>query len=270
MFPRFRTTGMLLGAFARRAWIQQRLMLLLIAGLMGMVFGGMLISGRADTGDLQALTGLIPTREHGLVTVYSGSGTFLAVESYLMTMAPALTGMAVAIVATLTLPGVVADDVKGGGIETLLAGPIPRRILFSAYLGGAGVLTGVGWVVTLVAFLITVMVGASLFGLVIHASLEFAAALVLIPLSMGIWSGAATLFGALLYPQSLDTVGGMNGGPIRFLALLPPMLLVPVVLLLPDHVGLAMVVMVGVTVLASFGIIQLTARGFNSEKVLHT
>lgn len=270
MFAELRTHVTLLGAFARRAWIQQRVMLLLTAGVMGMLFGAMLITGKVKTGDLESVTALIPTHGLGLVTVYSGSGTFLALESYLMTMAPVLTGMVVAIVATMTLPGVVADDVKGGGIESLLAGPIPRRTVFSAYLGGAAVLTCVGWVVTLATFLLTVMVGASLLDLVIQPSLAFAAAFVLTPLSMGIWSGAATLFGALLYPQSLETVGGMNGGPIRFLALLPPMLLVPAVLLLPDHVGIAMVAMVGVTVLASIGVIQLTARGFNSAKVLRT
>ena len=93
-------------------------------------------------------------------------------------------------------------------------------------------------------------------------------ALLVIPFSMGLWSATATLFGALLYPSSLDTKAGLNGGPIRLVAVLPALIAVPSVLLLPDWVLPALGLVLAITLLASLVLTRLTARGFRSTRVL--
>ncbi|MDN6137816.1 hypothetical protein [Corynebacterium sp.] len=183
-------------------------------------------------------------------------------------MTPAMLGTLVALVATLTLPGVVADDVSNGGIEVLLAGPIPRQRLFSSYLGAALVMTGVAWSIAMLAFTIAAVITSTIVGATVSLSLTYSAALVVIPLSMGVWSATATLFGALLYPNSLDSKAGLNGGPIRLVAMLPALVAVPSVLFLPECVMLALGAILVVTLLASFLVIRLTARGFRSTRVL--
>ena len=255
-------------AFTRRAWIQQGAFTVWLAALIGGLFGVLVFLGIGGANTLTNMPGLIPSSPDGLVTVRDASGEFLPMTSYLLLMTPALLGMLVAIVATLTLPGVVADDITGGGIEALLAGPIPRRSLFSAYLGTALALTSAAWVVAMLAFALSSAITAAIIGASVSMSWVYGIALLVIPFSMGLWSATATLFGALLYPSSLDTRAGLNGGPIRLLATLPALIAVPSVLLLPGWVLPALGLVLVLTVLASFILIRLTARGFRSTRVL--
>lgn len=257
-------------AFARRAWIQQGATTVGLAAVVGVLVGVLVFLGTAGVNTLTAMPDLIPDSPAGLVAVRDADGGFLPLHSYLLTMTPAILGMLVAVVATLTLPGVVADDVRGGGIEALLAGPIPRRRLFLVYLGASFVLTGAAWLVAVLAFLITGVVTVVFLGAAVSVTAVYVLAVFTIPLAMGVWSATATLFGALLHPGSLDTRAGLNGGPIRLVAVLPVMITVPSVLLLPDHVLPALAVVLAVFLPASAGVVWLTARGFRSVRVLGT
>lgn len=255
-------------AFARRAWIQQGVTAIWLAAAVGGLLGALVFLSTGGGASPATIPELLPDEAGGLAAVRSADGEFLALTSYLLTMTPAILGMLVAIVATLTLPGVVADDISGGGIEALLAGPIPRRRLFTAYLGAALVLTALSWIVALLAFLVAGALTALLIGASVSLTPAYGVALVVVPLSMGIWSATATLFGALLYPRSLDTRAGLNGGPIRLVAMLPALLAVPSVPLLPAHVLPALGAVLAVTLLASLALVRLTARGFRSTRVL--
>lgn len=255
-------------AFARRAWIQQGTTAVWLAAIVGALLGVFVFLGSGGVNTLANMPDLIPGDPGGLVAVRDTGGEFLPMTSYLLTMTPAILGMLVAIVATLTLPGVVADDISGGGIEAMLAGPIPRRRLFSAYLGAALALTAAAWIVAMLAFLLAAVVTALVIGASASLSLTYGVALVVVPLSMGVWSATATLFGALLYPGSLDTKAGLNGGPIRLVAVLPALVAVPSMLLLPNRVLPALGLVLTVTLLASLVLIRLTERGFRSTRVL--
>ncbi len=254
-------------AFARRAWRQQRSTAVWLAAVVGGLLGVVVFLGSGGANTLSELSDLIPTEETGLVAVHDDGG-FLPMTAYVLTMAPAVLGMLVAVVATLTLPGVVADDVSGGGIEALLAGPIPRRSLFIAYLGAGLLLTAASWAVATLSFALVASVTAGVLGVSLSVSVAYVVALVVVPLSMAIWSATVTLFGALLYPGSLESKAGLNGGPIRLAAMLPALIAVPSVLLLPSWVMAALgLVLVG-TIAASAVLIVLTARGFRSTRVL--
>lgn len=261
--PRRRTL-----AFAKRAWIQQGTTAVVLATVVGGVLGVLVFLGSGGTDTLAGMPELIPGEPDGLVAVHDGAGSFLPMTSYLLTMTPAILGMLVAVVATLTLPGVVADDISEGGIEVLLAGPVPRRRLFSSYLGAALLLTAVAWTVTMLAFVFAGAVTSSVIGMAVSLTPAYGVALVVVPLSMGVWSATSTLFGALLYPRSLDTRAGLNGGPIRLVAMLPALIAVPSVLLLPTWLLPALGLVLAVTVVASVIVIRLTARGFRSTRVL--
>ena len=254
-------------AFARRAWRQQRSTAVWLAAVVGGVLGVVVFLGSGGANTLPELSELIPTEGTGLVSVHDDGG-FLPMTAYVLTMAPAVLGMLVAVVATLTLPGVVADDVSGGGIEVLLAGPIPRRSLFIAYLGAGLLLTAASWVVATVSFALAMAATAMVLGVSVTVSVAYVAAIVVVPLSMAIWSSTVTLFGALLYPGSLESKAGLNGGPIRLLAMLPALVAVPSVLLLPGWVLAAIACVLVGTTAASAVLVALTARGFRSTRVL--
>ncbi|MBM9463794.1 hypothetical protein JL108_10075 [Aeromicrobium sp. YIM 150415] len=254
-------------AFARRAWRQQRSTAVWLAAVVGGVLGVVVFLGSGGANTLPELSELIPTEGTGLVSVHDDGG-FLPMTAYVLTMAPAVLGMLVAVVATLTLPGVVADDVSGGGIEVLLAGPIPRRSLFIAYLGAGLLLTAASWVVATVSFALAMAATAVVLGVSVTVSVAYVAAIVVVPLSMAIWSSTVTLFGALLYPGSLESKAGLNGGPIRLLAMLPALVAVPSVLLLPGWVLAALACVLVGTTAASAVLVALTARGFRSTRVL--
>lgn len=254
-------------AFARRAWHQQRSTALWLAAIIGGLLGVLVVAGSGGV-NTAGLDDVIPAQGTGLVSVHDTAGDLLPVTTYLLTMAPAMLGMLVAIVATLTLPGVTADDISGGGIEVLLAGPVPRRALFQSYLGAGLLLTAASWTVATVSFGVAAAGTLLTLGMSVTVSPAFGVALAVVPFSMAVWSATATLFGALLYPGSLETKAGMNGGPIRLLALLPAMIAVPTVLLLPGWVLPALGLVLAFTVLASVAVVALTARGFRSTKVL--
>lgn len=256
-------------AFARRAWQQQRSTAVWLAAVIGGLLAVLIFAGPGGM-NTAGLDDLIPAQGTGLVTVYDGGGDLLPVTTYLLSMAPAILGMLVAVVATLTLPGVTADDISGGGIEVLLAGPVPRRALFHSYLGAGLLLTAASWVVATAVFGVAAVVAVLVLDMSVTLSPAFVVALVVVPFSMAVWSATATLFGALLYPGSLETKAGMNGGPIRLLAVLPAMIAVPTVLLLPTWVLPALVLVLVVTVVASAALVALTARGFRTTKVLST
>ncbi|SJM69167.1 hypothetical protein [Gulosibacter sp. 10] len=261
--PRYRVS-----AFTRRSWIQQGAATVLLAALVGAGFGVLVLLGAEGANTLANTPGLVPSAPDGLIAARDGRGEFLPMTSYLLTMVPAILGALIAIVATLVLPGVVADDITGGGIEVLLAGPIPRRRLFSAYLGAALVLTFAAWGVALAAFLLAAGITAASTGASVSPSLGYAAAVVVVPFSMGLWSATATLFGALLYPSSLETRAGLNGGPIRLVALLPALVAVPSVLFLQDWVLPALGLILVATLAASAVLIRVAARRFRSTRVL--
>lgn len=256
-------------AFARRAWQQQRSTAVWLAAVIGGLLAVLIFAGPGGM-NTAGLDDLIPAQGTGLVTVYDGGGDLLPVTTYLLSMAPAILGMLVAVVATLTLPGVTADDISGGGIEVLLAGPVPRRALFHSYLGAGLLLTAASWVVATATFGVAAAVAVLVLDMSVTLSPAFVVALAVVPSSMAVWSATATLFGALLYPGSLETKAGMNGGPIRLLAVLPAMIAVPTVLLLPTWVLPALVLVLVVTVVASAALVALTARGFRTTKVLST
>ncbi|AHW63648.1 Putative membrane protein [Corynebacterium glyciniphilum AJ 3170] len=256
-------------AFARRAWQQQRSTAVWLAAVIGGLLAVLIFAGPGGM-NTAGLDDLIPAEGTGLVSVRDTGGDLLPVTTYLLSMAPAILGMLVAVVATLTLPGVTADDISGGGIEVLLAGPVPRRALFRSYLGAGLLLTAASWIVATATFGIAATVTLLALDMSVTLSLAFGVALIVVPFSMAVWSATATLFGALLYPGSLETKAGMNGGPIRLLAVLPAMIAVPTVLLLPTWVLPALVLVLLVTLLASVAVVTLTARGFRSTKVLST
>lgn len=256
-------------AFARRAWQQQRSTAVWLAAVIGGLLAVLIFAGPGGM-NTAGLDDLIPAQGTGLVSVHDGEGDLLPVTTYLLSMAPAILGMLVAVVATLTLPGVTADDISGGGIEVPLAGPVPRRALFRSYLGAGLLLTAASWVVATVVFGVAAAVTVLVLDMSVTLSPAFVVALVVVPFSMAVWSATATLFGSLLYPGSLETKAGMNGGPIRLLAVLPAMIAVPTVLLLPTWVLPALVLVLVVTVVASAALVALTARGFRSTKVLST
>ncbi|MGN0096257.1 MAG: hypothetical protein ACI38U_09345 [Corynebacterium sp.] len=256
-------------AFARRAWQQQRSTAVWLAAVIGGLLAVLIFAGPGGM-NTAGLDDLIPAQGTGLVTVHDGGGDLLPVTTYLLSMAPAILGMLVAVVATLTMPGVTADDISGGGIEVLLAGPVPRRALFHSYLGAGLLLTAASWVVATATFGVAAVVAVLVLDMSVTLSPAFVVALVVVPFSMAVWSATATLFGALLYPGSLETKAGMNGGPIRLLAVLPAMIAVPTVLLMPTWVLPALVLVLVVTVVASAALVALTARGFRSTKVLST
>lgn len=256
-------------AFARRAWQQQRSTAVWLAAVIGGLLAVLIFAGPGGM-NTAGLDDLIPAEGTGLVSVRDTGGDLLPVTTYLLSMAPAILGMLVAVVATLTLPGVTADDISGGGIEVLLAGPVPRRALFRSYLGAGLLLTAASWIVATATFGIAATVTLLALDMSVTLSLAFGVALIVVPFSMAGWSATATLFGALLYPGSLETKAGMNGGPIRLLAVLPAMIAVPTVLLLPTWVLPALVLVLLVTLLASVAVVTLTARGFRSTKVLST
>lgn len=256
-------------AFARRAWQQQRSTAVWLAAVIGGLLAVLIFAGPGGM-NTAGLDDLIPAEGTGLVSIRDTGGDLLPVTTYLLSMAPAILGMLVAVVATLTLPGVTADDISGGGIEVLLAGPVPRRALFRSYLGAGLLLTAASWIVATATFGIAATVTLLALDMSVTLSLAFGVALIVVPFSMAVWSATATLFGALLYPGSLETKAGMNGGPIRLLAVLPAMIAVPTVLLLPTWVLPALVLVLLVTLLASVAVVTLTARGFRSTKVLST
>ncbi len=256
--------------FARRAWVQQGPLALALSAVVGAVSGTMGFLGSPELTTLAKTPGLLPTTVDQVVSVHDAAGALLPITSYVVTLTPMMLGMMVALVATLTLPGVIADDVRGGGIEVLLAGPIPRRSLFAAYLGAALWLTAGAWAAALVSCVAAAVVTAWSVGASVSVTGTFVVAMVVVPLSMGLWSAAATLFGALLYPASLDSRAGLNGGPIRLVAVLPSLLVMPAVMFLPDLVLPALGGVLVVTVAAAVVVVRLTARGFRSTRVLGT
>lgn len=256
-------------AFAKRAWKQQRSTAVWLAAIVGAALGMVVFIGAGEMHAIANLSDLIPGQT-GLVTVHDNDGTVVPMTTYLMTMTPAILGMLIAVVATLTLPGVVADDISGGGIEVLLASPIPRRALFTAYLGAGLLLTAASWGVATLSFGVAATLTASIIGATTTLSFAYIAALIILPLSMGVWSATATLFGALLYPGSLESKAGMNGGPIRLLAIFPALIIVPALLVFPSATLAMLAVVLAVTIAASVLVIFLTARGFRSTRVLST
>lgn len=257
-------------AFAKRAWKQQRSTAVWLAAVVGAALGVVVFIGAGEMNAVTNLSDLIPNSQTGLVSVHDVDGTVVPMTTYLMTMTPAILGMLIAVVATLTLPGVVADDISGGGIEVLLASPIPRRALFTAYLGAGLLLTAASWGVATLSFAVAATLTASIMGTVTTLSFAYIAALIILPLSMGMWSATATLFGALLYPGTLESKAGMNGGPIRLLATFPALIIVPALLAFPSATLVMLAIVVAVTITASMLIIFLTARGFSSTRVLST
>lgn len=105
-------------------------------------------------------------------------------------------------------------------------------------------------------------------GTSLTVSVPYLVALVVLPLSMGVWSATITLFGALLYPRTLESKAGMNGGPIRLLAIAPTLFVVPSMVFLAQWVLPALGVVLAATLLTSLLIMRLTARGFRSTRLL--
>ncbi|WP_424348192.1 hypothetical protein [Kocuria sp. CH-021] len=215
--------------------------------------------------DVREALGLLTT---DLAAVRDLGGEVEPMSSYLLAMAPALLGALVGVVATLTLPGVVADDVNGGGIEVLLASPIPRRDLFRAYLGAGLLLACASCAAATSSFGVALTIGAVLAGMSVTVTVPYLLALIVLPLSMGVWSASVTLFGALLHPKTLESRAGMNGGPIRLLAIAPTLFAVPSVMFLGQWVLPVLGLVLLATLLASSLIIRMTARGFRSTRLL--
>lgn len=255
-------------ALAKRAWIQQGSMTLWLSAFAGAGIATLALLGAGNAHMMPGIEDMIPGQATSLATVRDNLGAVQPIASYLLIMAPVLLGALVGIVATLTLPGVVADDIHGGGIEVLLAGPIPRRRLFQSYLGASLVLTTASWAVAATGFTVATVIVALTTGTSVSVTFPFVAALLILPLSLGIWSATATLFGALLYPRSLESRAGMNGGPIRLLAIAPSLFAVPSVALLTEWAVPVLTLIFSTTVAASALIIYITARGFRSTRVL--
>lgn len=255
-------------AFAKRAWIQQGGMTLWLSALVGAGIGILALLGAGNVDMMPGMETMIPNQALHLATVRDSLGEVQPIASYLLIMTPVLLGALVGIVATLTLPGVVADDIHGGGIEVLLAGPIPRRRLFQSYLGASLILTTASWAMAATGFTTATILVALTTGISVSVTFPFVAALLILPLSLGIWSATATLFGALLYPRSLESRAGMNGGPIRLLAIAPSLLTAPGLMLLHEWALPVLALIFSTTVAASALIVYLTARGFRSTRVL--
>lgn len=255
-------------AFTQRAWIQQGAALLLFSIGIGAGVGFLTCLVGPGANALSGADGLIPAGVAELATVRDSAGAVLPVASFVFSLTPILLGSLVSIIATLTLPGVVADDVQGGGIEVLLAGPLPRRDLFLSYLAAGCVLAAVSWLAATLAFAATTAASLIVTSTVVDVTLPFVLALIVLPLSLGLWSSAVTLFGALFHPRSLESRAGMNGGPIRLLAIAPSLLGLPAIVLLPDLALPALGAMFLGALAASLLTVHLIARGFRSTRIL--
>lgn len=255
-------------AFAKRAWTQQGTIALWLAVLIGAGYGLLVFLAPAGMETMPEMAEVIGSQTTNLATVLGANGETHMMSSYMLAMAPALLGALVGIIATLTLPGVVADDVSGGGIEVLLASPIPRRALFQAYLGAGLLLTSASWAAATLSFGAAITITALLTSTSVTMTVPYVIALVILPLSMGIWSATITLFGALLYPRALESRAGMNGGPIRLLAIAPTLFAVPSVVFLNQWVLPVLGLTLLATLLASFFITRTTARRFRSTRLL--
>jgi len=257
-------------AFTRRAWIQQGTMALWLSVLIGAGYGLLVLLAPSGMDTMPEMSEVMGSHASGLAAVLGADGQVQVMGSYLLVMAPALLGALVGIIATLTLPGVVADDVSGGGIEVLLASPIPRRNLFQAYLGAGLVLAGASWMAATFSFAVAVALSTLFTDASVTMTVPYVLALVVLPLSMGIWSATITLFGALLYPRALESRAGMNGGPIRLLAIMPTLFAVPSVVFLDRWILPALGAVLLTTLVASILITDLTARRFRSTRLLGT
>jgi ABC-2 type transport system permease protein len=260
--------GRRIRAFAKRAWIQQGTMALWLSVLIGAGYGLLVLLAPGGTETMPEMSAIIGSQTTDLAAVLGSDGKAHLMSSYMLVMAPALLGALVGIVATLTLPGVVADDVSGGGIEVLLASPIPRRNLFQAYLGAGLLLTSASWAAATLSFTAVVTLIALLTQSAVTMTMPYLMALIVLPLSMGIWSATITLFGALLYPRALESRAGMNGGPIRLLAIAPTLFAVPSVVFLDQWVLPVLGAALLTTLAASILIIHTTARRFQSTRIL--
>ncbi|WFR70981.1 ABC transporter permease subunit [Prescottella defluvii] len=170
-----------IAAFAKRAWLQQRTTALWLALIVGGAFGVLAFAATGGVNGVQNLQDIIPSQAADLVSIRDTDGELQTMTSYMLLMAPAILGTLVAMVATLTLPGVVADDVSGGGIEVLLASPIPRRALFSAYLGASLILTAASWIVATLSFAVTAAATTLFLGLSFTLTIPYFAALAVLP-----------------------------------------------------------------------------------------
>lgn len=255
-------------AFTKRAWIQQGTMALWLSALIGAGYGVLVFLTPASEETMSQVGEALGSQTTDLATVLGGNAEAQVMSSYLLVMAPALLGALVSIVATLTLPGVVADDVSGGGMEVLLASPIPRLNLFHTYLGAGLLLTSASWAVATLSFAVATVILALLTNMTMALTAPYLTALIILPLSMGIWSATITLFGALLYPRALESRAGMNGGPIRLLAIAPTLFAVPSVVFLNQWVlPVVGLVLLG-TLVASFFITRAAAQRFQSTRML--
>lgn len=256
------------GAFTKRAWIQQRTMALWLSVLIGAGYGVLVFLAPVGVKTMPEMGEVLGSQTTNLATVLDANAETHVMSSYLLVMAPALLGALVSIIATLTLPGVVADDVSGGGIEVLLASAIPRRDLFQAYLGASLLLTSASWAVAALSFGAATGIFALLTNTSVAMTGPYLAALIILPLAMGIWSSTVTLFGALLYPRALESRAGMNGGPIRLLAIAPTLLAVPSVVFLNQWVLPVLGLVLVTTLAASFLVTRTTAQRFQSTRLL--
>ncbi|MDO5343587.1 MAG: hypothetical protein Q4F02_01630 [Candidatus Saccharibacteria bacterium] len=257
-------------ALIYRAWIQQKITTVVVALALGVMMGVMCVLDGAAVGTKQTPPAEMIAVVQNVAELRGADGEIKALNSVLIMQMPALIALLVAVVATMILPGVVADDTEGSGLEVMLASGVPRRQLFAAYLAAGAALTLMGFVALLLgfigAFLASVMVG----GMSFSARSAWWIGVFVFPLATGLWSASATLAGALLYPAGLESKAGLNGGWVRVVALLPVILLAaPLAFYGTQHPWLYFVAAV-ISLLLSWGAISVVSRGFRTAKILRS
>ena len=257
-------------ALIYRAWIQQKITTVVVALAFGMMLGVMCAVDGAAVGTKQVPSTEMITAAQNVAELRGADGEVKVLNLVLIMQMPVLIALLVAVVATMILPGVAADDTEGSGLEVMLASGVPRRQLFVAYLAAGAALTLIGFAALLLgfigAFLTSVMVG----GMSFSASSAWWIGVFVFPLATGLWSASATLAGALLYPAGLESKAGLNGGWVRVVALLPVTLLAAPLVFYGAQYPLLYFVATVISLLLSWGAISLVSRGFRTAKILRS
>lgn len=252
-------------AFIRRAWLQQRSSVVVLPLLAGCLVGVATVVSPSQTvhGVSAAQFGVAVN----LVDVRNAAG-ILPSTAFLVMFMPVVFAVLIASMTSFIVPGAVGDDVKAGGLEVILASPIPRIRAFGAYL-----ITGMGlailcWLESVAAYFFSLFVCAAVADMTIHPRPLLFAASVVYPLSAAFWSACVTLCGCLLFPKSMDGSGGLNGGVIRLLAVLPSLALVVLDALFVERTTILIFASLTISVFAGVAILWFTTHEFNSAKIL--
>ena len=256
-------------AIVYRAWIQQKVTTVIIALIIGCTLALFCTIGAAVTNTNQIPADMLGMAD-GIVSLYSSQGELLSLNSFIIMQMPIMIALFVAIIATLILPGVVTDDIEGGGLEALLASGTPRQRLFAAYLGAGVILTLAGLVSLLLGFIATFFIAVAIMGMSLSANASLWLGATILPLATSLWAASATLTGALLYPSGLESKNGMNGGWVRLVAIVPVMFIAAPLAIYGAQYSWLYPVAIIVSLLLAWSAVRVASKGFRTAKILRS